>query len=97
MDTFNQLPNREDYLSAPPSRAPKLRTVKPVNRAQIRWRERLGSSIAVAGIIWAVYVVTHNFAGDWNLQNLMPGPLPVSAIGILIWLHAKWRRASTRE
>lgn len=97
MDTFNRLPNREDYLSAPPSRAPKTRAMKPVNRAQIRWEERLGSLIAAAGIIWAVYVVTHNFAGAWNLQDLTPGPLPVCAIGILIWLHAKWRRASTRE
>ncbi len=97
MDTFNRLPNREDYLSAPPSHAPKLRAVKPVNRAQIRGEERLGSLIAGAGIIWAVYVATHNFAGDWHLQDLIPGPLPVCAIGILIWLHAKWRLSTTRQ
>ena len=97
MDTFNRLPNREDYLSAPPSRSPKQRAARPVNRAHIRWEERLGTLIAAAGIVWAVYMMSHNFAGDWNLQNLMPGPLPVCAIGILIWLHAKWRRASTRE
>jgi hypothetical protein len=41
-------------------------------------------------------MITHNFAGDWNMQSLVPGPLPVCGIGILIWLHAKWRRASTR-
>lgn len=97
MDTFNRLPNREDYLSAPPTHAPKLRGVKPVNRAHIRGEERIGSLIAAAGIIWAVYVITHNFAGDWRFQDLTPGPLPVCAIGILIWLHAKWRRSTTRE
>jgi len=48
MDAFNQMPNREDYLSAPPSHAPKLRGVKPVNRAQIRGEERLGSLMAAA-------------------------------------------------
>jgi hypothetical protein len=96
MDAFNQMPNREDYLSAPPSHAPKIRAVKTVNRAQIRGEERLGSLIAAAGIIWAVYVITHNFAGTWNLQALMPGPIPVCGIGILIWLHAKWRRSTTR-
>lgn len=97
MDTFNRMPNREDYLSAPPSHAPKVRAVKPVNRAQIRGEERAGSLIAAAGIIWAAYMITHNFTGDWKLENLMPGPLPLCAIGILIWLHAKWRRSSTRE
>ena len=97
MDTFNRLPNREDYLSAPPTHAPKVRVVKPVNRAHIRGEERIGSLIAAAGIIWAAYVITHNFAGNWNMQDLMPGPLPVCAIGILIWRHAKWRRSTTRE
>ncbi len=96
MDTFDRMPNREDYLSTPPTHAPKVRSVKPVNRAQIQGEERLGSLIAAAGIIWAVYMITHNFAGDWNMQSLVPGPLPVCGIGILIWLHAKWRRASTR-
>lgn len=96
MDTFDRMPNREDYLAAPPSHAPKVRVGRPVNRGQIRTEERLGSLMAAAGIIWAVYVVTHNFAGTWDLQILMPGPLPVCAIGILIWLHAKWRRSATR-
>jgi hypothetical protein len=97
MDTFNRMPNREDYLAAPPTHAPKVRNVKPVNRAQIRGEERLGSVIAAAGIIWAVYLITHNFAGDWSMQKLLPGPVPVCGIGILIWLHAKWRLSTTRE
>jgi hypothetical protein len=97
MDTFDRMPNREDYLSAPPSHAPKVRVGKPVSKSEIRNEERLGSLMAAAGIIWAVYLLTHNFAGTWNLDAVMPGPLPVCGIGILIWLHAKWRRSSTRE
>ncbi len=96
MDSFNRVPNREDYLAAPPSHAPKVRMAKPANQSRIRAEERLGSLMAAAGIIWAVYVSTHNFQGTWDVQLLMPGPLPVCALGILIWLHAKWRRSLNR-
>lgn len=51
---------------------------------------RIGSLIAAAGIIWAVYVATRSFTGIDNL--LMPtGPLEVCGLGVLIWLHSKWR------
>jgi hypothetical protein len=97
MDTFDRTPSREDYLSAPPSYAPKMRMGKPASKAHMRSEERLGSLMAGAGIIWAVYLVTHNFAGSWNLDTVIPGPLPLCGIGILIWLHAKWRRSATRD
>jgi hypothetical protein len=97
IDTFDRMPNREDYLSAPPSHAPKVRAGKPVSNTNIRGEERAGSLISAGGIIWGAYVMTHNFAGTWDMQSLMPGPLPVCAIGILIWLHAKWRRSASRS
>jgi hypothetical protein len=96
MDTFNRMPNREDYLSAPPSHAPKVRVGKPVSKSGIRGEERLGSLTAAAGIIWAVYLFTKNFAGALTFEGLTPAPLGVAAIGILIWLHAKWRRSINR-
>jgi hypothetical protein len=96
MDTFDRAPNREDYLAAPPSYAPKMRISKPVSQGHIRGEERLGSLIAAAGLIWAVHLLTHNFAGTWNLDTVIPGPLPVCGIGILVWLHAKWRRSAMR-
>ncbi len=52
---------------------------------------RLGSLIAAGGVIWAADIST---AGFHNMNSLFPmpaGPLEVCALGILIWLHAKWR------
>lgn len=60
----------------------------------IRTEERLGSLTAAAGIIWAVYEATKGLADLLHLKVLPPGPLEVCAIGILIWLHGKWRRAT---
>ena len=54
---------------------------------------RIGSLIAGGGMIWAAYVSTAGFS---NLQTLFPlpsGPLEVCGLGVLIWLHAKWRRS----
>ena len=59
----------------------------------IRTQERLGSLIAAGGVVWASYAATQNFTGVWQLPPLPPGPLEVGAIGILVWLHAKWRRS----
>jgi hypothetical protein len=60
----------------------------------IRGEERLGSLVAAAGIIWAVYVATHDYNNLWRMQIMPPGPVEVCALGILAWLHAKWRRST---
>jgi len=59
----------------------------------IQREESLGSLIAGGGIIWSVQEATKGLAEWWQLRLLPPGPLEVCAIGILIWLHAKWRRS----
>jgi hypothetical protein len=64
--------------------------------ARIRREERLGSLVAAAGTIWTVYVATYNYTNLWRLQFSPPGPLETAALGILIWLHAKWRRSLKR-
>ena len=64
--------------------------------AKIRREERLGSLIAAGGTVWAVYVGSHDYASLMRLQFSPPGPLEVCALGILIWLHAKWRRSLRR-
>ncbi len=61
---------------------------------RIQTEERLGSLIAAAGVIWAVRVGTKGLASLWQFTLLPPGPLEVCAIGILVWLHAKWRRST---
>ena len=59
----------------------------------IQREESLGSLIAGGGIIWSVQEATKGLAELWQLRLLRPGPLEVCAIGILVWLHAKWRRS----
>ncbi len=59
----------------------------------IRGEESLGSLIAAGGIIWSVQEATKGLAELWQLKLLPPGPLEICALGILIWLHAKWRRS----
>jgi hypothetical protein len=59
----------------------------------IRGEESLGSLVAAGGIIWSVQEATKGLAELWQLKLLPPGPLEVCALGVLIWLHAKWRRS----
>ena len=44
------------------------------------------------GLAWATQIHTIQFSNIFRLL-LTPGPLEISAIGALIWLHAKWRRS----
>lgn len=71
------------------------RTYSPnkTNAASIRREERFGSLVAAAGIIWGIYMATQNYESLWHFDISKPGPLEVCALGILAWLHAKWRRS----
>jgi hypothetical protein len=91
---------REAYLDLP--RAPTYAPVrkpesKPSGRQYpfgISTEERIGSLLAAGGTIWATYVATVDYASLWQMQILPPGPMEVCALGVLIWLHAKWRRST---
>ena len=57
------------------------------------WQERIGSLISAAGIAWGVKVETESFS---NLSRLMlptGGPLELCALGLLLWIYAKYRRS----
>jgi hypothetical protein len=63
------------------------------------WLERLGSLVAGGGIIYATYLGTKNIPMDglWaetSAHRIMAetGPLEACALGILIWVYAKWRK-----
>ena len=58
-----------------------------------RAEERLGSLLAAGGTAWLVYVATVDFNNMWQMRIMPPGPVEVCAVGILMWLHAKWRRS----
>jgi hypothetical protein len=63
----------------------------------IRAEERLGSLVAGGGLIWTAHALTTHYEGLTRIGILPPGPLEICAIGVLIWLHAKWRRSTRVE
>lgn len=76
------------YASAPPAPAPKRRS-----GLLIQTEERIATLIATGGLLWTVRAASLNLAGVTRIGVYPPGPLEICAIGILVWLHAKWRRA----
>jgi len=90
---------REGYLNVPqkPVYTPLGKSSGGVDRGSswlgIAAEERVGSLIAAAGTVWAAYVATKDYTDLWRFQVLSPGPIEVCALGILLWLHAKWRRS----
>jgi hypothetical protein len=92
---------REGYITSRVKFVPVVAIPKPAKKApgqnnllSIRAEERLGSLIAAAGTIWVVYVATVDYNSLWRVQINPPGPLEVCFLGILAWLHAKWRRST---
>ena len=91
---------REGYLDLP-QKPVYARVFKPAHKAKgqgspvgIATEVRLGSLIAAGGMIWGAYAATVHFAGVLSFDLVPAGPIEVCALGILIWLHAKWRRST---
>ncbi|MBZ5567900.1 MAG: hypothetical protein LAN64_08630 [Acidobacteriia bacterium] len=63
---------------------------------RIHGEEQIASLIAAAGVIWGVKVVTSGPLPATAIV-LPLGPLGTCGVGILIWLHAKWRRSLKNE
>ncbi len=91
---------REGYVRSQDKFVPVVAVAKPGKKAKdqggllsVRAEERLGSLIAAAGMVWGVYVATVNFSSLWHLNVMQPGPVEVCLLGIIAWLHAKWRRS----
>jgi hypothetical protein len=92
---------REGYVESPNKFVPVVTLPKNVKKdpAQnkldsIRTEELWASLIAAGGTLWAVYVATTDYDSLWRMQIMPPGPVEVCALGILAWLHAKWRRST---
>ena len=86
---------REGYadvhcIAYAPVRQPSL--LKQRRRLPIEIQERMSTLIVVAGMIAAAHAAIGDFSGVLRLHLLPPGPMEICAIGVLIWLHAKWRR-----
>lgn len=62
---------------------------------------RLGSVICGGGIAWAAHIATDGLEYSGYLDVLLsrgfikilmsPGPIEVLGLGVIVWLHAKWR------
>ena len=79
-------------------------STKPVFAARVSqlmkpWvEEKAGALIAAGGVGWAVYhgtYVAHDIVQGFTAIYLKSGPLELCAIGILIWLHGKYRKATS--
>lgn len=72
------------------------RSVKSIDRTpfckRIKTEERFGSLVFWGGVIWAVQIATKDIS-NWMHLLLTPGPIEICGIGLLVWLHAKWRRS----
>ena len=63
------------------------------------WLERIGSLVAGFGIIYATYLATQDIAFNdmWAASSIHKilsetGPMELCALGILVWIYAKWRK-----
>jgi hypothetical protein len=101
-DYFDWDEGREGYVESRNKFVPVTVThvPKPIKKTpgerhllSIRAEERVGSLVAAGGTIWAVYVATVDYSNLWRVQIMPPGPVEICALGILAWLHAKWRRS----
>ncbi len=99
-DHINWDSRREGYLASTNKFVPVVAIPKNVKKDaiqkkldNIRMEERVASLIAAGGTVWAVYVATVDYANLWRMSIMPPGPVEVCALGILAWLHAKWRRS----
>ena len=62
----------------------------------IHSEEQIASLIAAAGVIWAARVIAASMLPAYATV-LTVGPMETCDIGILIWLHAKWKRIDRRR
>ena len=84
---------REGYTdNLRPAYAPVRVAPSPRRLHSLRLEERLGSVIAGGGLCWATWIVVHRMGVMSSTGAWPPGPLETCAIGVLIWIHAKWRR-----
>lgn len=64
----------------------------PHRTLPIETQERVSTLIVVAGMIAAAHAIVSGLSGLLRFHLFPPGPLEICALGVLVWLHAKWRR-----
>ncbi len=64
----------------------------PHRTLPIETQERVSTLIVVAGMIAAAHAMISGLSGLLRFHLFPPGPLEICALGVIVWLHAKWRR-----
>ena len=66
---------------------------------KIYWLERLGSLVAGGGVTYATYLGTKDIPMDevWAVSSATRilhenGAMELCALGIIVWIYAKWRK-----
>lgn len=59
------------------------------------WEARLGNMVATVGVIWAASIYFTSATAGLNVLWQTTGPRATAALGLLLWLHAKWQRSVT--
>jgi len=54
---------------------------------------KVGSLLSAGGICWMVYAITNDFTTVSNVRLPTGGPTEMCALGIVIWLHAKYLKS----
>jgi len=90
---------REGYSDTPRAAyvavAPSTPATPERRGLSIRAESRIGILIMLPGIIWFIYNTLTQPGYLMIASVILPptGPVGVTGIGILVWLHAKWRHS----
>ncbi|HTW32623.1 MAG TPA: hypothetical protein VMD76_13160 [Candidatus Sulfotelmatobacter sp.] len=89
---------REEYVKPPAPAYPAIHIAQPIpvekrSGFSARLEAGIGGFIFIAGAGWALYQSIVNGASPWQLQYWPPSPVEICVLGLLGWLHAKWRHA----
>ena len=90
---------REGYSDTPRAAYAAVAVDAPAPPAgkgfSIRAEARIGLLIMIPGIIWFAYNTLTQPGYLMIAAVILPpnGPVGVTGIGILVWLHSKWRRS----
>lgn len=85
---------RDGYSDTPQpayAAAPSAEVMQTPNNARLE--AFLGSVIAGCGAVWTAQVVSQAGLAPGAL-TLHSHPVELTALGVLLWLHGKWRRAT---
>jgi hypothetical protein len=61
---------------------------------KIHTQEFIGSLLAGSGAIWITHMLATNLSRLHEFALPPAAPVSVCGVGMVIWLHAKWRRAT---